>query len=187
MSKNLRTLASAIVLATQISLCGCSSGSMPNADGVTSRELVVNGSAAEAASVLAAREALNRALHNRDVAVFASYWMPEMQAIVGGDGGMHIGRGSNVEAYKSMFADPTFVSGLRTPERIDVGVSSDGVNQAAESGGWLWRFLRNGTQVDIGGRYLVFWRKTESGWKILQETYVTTACPDAQLCSAPSR
>lgn len=162
---------------------GCTPAPMPPvAAAVHVESVAISGPEADARAILAARDTLNMALRDRDAAPFGRLWLENVH-IVSGDGSVRIGRDTSVKSFARRFADSTFVSGLRSPERVDVGVTADGGGQAAEAGRWVWRTRRQSEGVtEARGRYLVFWRRTADGWRIRSEHYVTTACVSGPRC-----
>ncbi|GAA4861071.1 nuclear transport factor 2 family protein [Luteimonas vadosa] len=175
-----------LVLVVQLAPGRCASRRAPASNPPPDTPAIV-GSASEAESILAARASLNQALQDRDVTTFARLWRADLRAIVGGNGGMTVGYDQNVELNPRMFSGSSFLSGERNPERIEVGASNGGHEQAAESGEWVWRISQNGTPPHLSGRYLIYWRKDGLTWKILQETYVTTACRPAPQCGVSAQ
>jgi ketosteroid isomerase-like protein len=165
----------------------CAAGpAPPNARrAVAPTDIVITGPQPDARAILAARDTLNRGLRDRDVRPFAHFWL-ENVVITGGNGASRIGRDSSVRAFTRSFSDSSFVSGVRTPERVDVGIASDGRGQAAEAGRWVWRARGAQGVSEAEGRYLVFWRRTDEGWRIRSELYVTTACVAGPGCG-PAR
>lgn len=158
-------------------LAACATGSAPpNAVQTTARtDVAITGSQPDARAILAARDTLNRALQERDVRPFAHLWLENVM-ITGGNGASRTGRDSSVRAFSRSFSDSSFVAGLRTPERVDVGIASNGRGQAAEGGHWVWRTRGAEGLREAKGRYLVFWQQSDEGWRIHAELYVTTAC-----------
>ena len=103
---------------------------------IVDAQVAIVGSLSEGRAILAARDSLNAALVARDASVYAHFWLPEVQ-LVAGDGGARSGRDTSVATFTRSFADGSFVSGRRIPERIEVGASSSGLTQAAETGRWV--------------------------------------------------
>ena len=134
--------------------------------------VVTTGPESDAQTLIAIRDTLNRALRERDITPLARYWSPDVH-ITAGNGSLRVGRDSSTRAYSRFFADSTFVSGMRTPERIDV--AADDVRRAAESGRWVWLTQNAVGVTESQGRYLVFWERVAGGWRIRSELYVRTA------------
>ncbi|GAB3244940.1 nuclear transport factor 2 family protein [Chitinimonas naiadis] len=135
-----------------------------------------------ASAIRQARQALNQALQDRDVAVIEHYWLEDVHT-TGGSGSLWVGRDMNVAGFRKMFAGATFLSGRRNPERIDV--ARGGPKEAAESGSWIWNERDGDDTLRYQGRYLVMWQKVEGDWRIRAELYVTTDCSGGAGCRLP--
>jgi ketosteroid isomerase-like protein len=132
--------------------------------------------------IRAARAELNAALVTRDASILSKYWHENVHTTDGG-GALWVGRAVNTADYAKMFASTSFVSGVRTPESIDV--ASGGPNEAAESGRWQWQSRKAEQLTTHSGRYLVMWQKVDGRWLIRSELYVTTGCSGGKACGAP--
>jgi ketosteroid isomerase-like protein len=135
------------------------------------------------AAIRTARNELNEALAARNPAGLAKYWLENVHTTLGG-GGSWVGRDENVEGYAEVLRGRSFLSGLRTPKRIEV--ATGGPLEAAESGLWKWRVRESGEVVVYRGRYLVMWQKVEGSWKIRSELYVITGCEGGAACAPAS-
>lgn len=131
------------------------------------------------ATIRSARVELNAALANRDLKTTARYWLPDV-GTTGGDGSVWVGYDKNTKGFSDIFKDPSFVSGLRTPEKIDV--ATGGPKSAAETGVWEWRERVGGQILTYSGRYLVMWKLVDDKWLIRSELYVTTGCKGGDGC-----
>ncbi|MGH8397321.1 MAG: nuclear transport factor 2 family protein [Gammaproteobacteria bacterium] len=138
----------------------------------------MHNSAGETA-IRSARIELNAALANRDLKTMAKYWLPDVNTI-GGDGSLWVGRDKNIEGFAKIFEDPNFVSGLRTPDKVEV--ATGGPKEAAETGVWEWRERVNSQVLTYSGRYLVMWQLVNEKWRIRSELYVTTGCTGGTGC-----
>jgi ketosteroid isomerase-like protein len=124
-------------------------------------------------AIRSARAELNAALANRDLKTTARYWLPDANTI-GGDGSLWAGRDANTRGFAKIFKDPNFVSGLRTPGKVEV--ATGGPKEAAETGVWQWRERVKSQVLTYSGPYLVMWQLANGQWRIRSELYVTTAC-----------
>lgn len=116
-----------------------------------------------------------RRLTNRLIAAHAP---PELRAarlkpffaadirLIAGDGALIVGAEAVVEAFAGQFADPDFVTYLRTPETVEVDAAGE---RAAEHGRWTADWKGSA----MAGTYLAVWRKTLGQWVIESELYVT--------------
>ena len=134
----------------------------------------------DVASIRAARTDLNAALVSRDLAAISKYWLQEAQSVFAG-GEVKVGRPDILARYAAIFQGGNFISGLRTPERIEV--ATGGPQEAAESGHWEWRMRQAGQELFYRGRYLAMWRKVSGRWLLCSDLYVTTACTGGNNCS----
>ena len=124
------------------------------------------------------RAALNDALRARDVKVFADSWLKDAH-ITDYGGALLAGREQLIAAFSKAFSGETFVSGLRTPVKIEV--ASGGPLEAAESGVFEWEREDSGALVIDRGRYLIMWKKIDGLWRIQSELYVQTSSCTGQL------
>lgn len=134
---------------------------------------------ADEATIRSARNELSTALKRRDLAVTGKYWLPDAHTN-GVGGSLWVGRDKNIEGFSKIFRDPNFVSGCRTPDRIEV--ATGGPNEAAEMGVWEWRSRDKGQELIYRGRYLVMWQKLNGQWRIRSELYATTGCSGGTNC-----
>ena len=122
---------------------------------------------ADARLILEARGRSNAGIANGDAAAVMAEIDSAFQG-TGGDGGF----AANYDEMAAIFADelsadpPIFY--VRNPESVEV---SESKTRAFENGTWRGG---EGENTDMyGGRYSAHWVKTESGWKIRSEIYVT--------------
>ena len=86
--------------------------------------------------------------------------------LISGEGGLLMGAAAIIAAFEAQFADPSFVTYLRTTESVTL--AGDGM-RAAEAGTWLatWK------DQTATGPYLAAWKKVVGQWVIESETFVT--------------
>lgn len=82
---------------------------------------------------------------------------------------------------RSTFADPTFVTYVRTPERVTVAGSGE---RAAETGTWTGVWNKPAGAMRLAGIYQATWIPTAAGWRLLNESFVTLGCTGAG-CGQP--
>ncbi len=116
-----------------------------------------------------------RRLTNRLIAAPASpglraarlkpFFAPDAR-LIAGDGALILGADEIVRAFAAQFADPDFVTYLRTPETVSLDARGE---RAAEQGRWTadWKGQA------MAGTYLAVWRKALGQWVIESELYVT--------------
>ena len=88
--------------------------------------------------------------------------------LIAGEGSLIVGADEIVAAFAGQFADPEFITYVRSPEHIEPDAA--GV-RAAEHGRWVasWK------SGQMSGPYLAVWRKVTGQWVIESETFVTLA------------
>ena len=124
------------------------------------------------------RQQSNRAIQARDLKAFAQTMLPEIEVTRGSS--VHVsGRDSVLASLSVQFKDPAFLGYVRDTDSIQVSTSGP---LAAERGHWTGRFQRSDGIQTITGVYLAMWRKTDAGWKIRSELFVSLACTGSADC-----
>jgi ketosteroid isomerase-like protein len=100
--------------------------------------------------------------------------------ILPGSSGRPIGADELGRRLASTYADPTFVTYVRTPGRIAVSRSG---KRAAETGRWVGRWRKPDGEMRLSGVYQAVWVPTSRGWRLLNESFVTLACTGSRACS----
>lgn len=124
-------------------------------------------------AIRARRRLTNKLIAAHDAVRLAPFFMSDAR-LIGGEGGLLLGRDAILKAFARQFADPGFGEYVRTPATVEIDHNGD---RAAESGDWTARWDGGG----MSGRYLAAWRKVTGQWVIESELYVTLA--DAALHS----
>lgn len=117
------------------------------------------------------RQAHNQALAAYDVDGVVHLAAEDFVMILGGGGQLVQGRAAYRDFVAAAFADPDRMLFVRSPDRIDVGISN-ACPVAAETGRWVGTG-KNGNKSRIAGRYLVHWSRRTGAWRIVSETYVS--------------
>jgi ketosteroid isomerase-like protein len=93
--------------------------------------------------------------------------------LVGGVSGGHVGRTVVHDYFLKGFAEPGFVTYIRTPDQVTISQTGD---RAAERGKWqgVWRDAKGGSLAS--GEYLAHWVKKDGTWLTLAEVYVQLHC-----------
>jgi len=86
--------------------------------------------------------------------------------LIAGDGALILGADQVVQAFASQFADPTFVTYVRTTETVELDQQGE---RAAEHGRWV----ADWTGAEMSGTYLAVWRRVTGQWLLESELYVT--------------
>jgi ketosteroid isomerase-like protein len=116
-------------------------------------------------AIRARRRLTNKLIGAHEAGRLKPFFAPDIR-LIAGDGALILGAEAVVEAFAGQFADPDFVTYLRTPETVEVDAAGE---RAAEHGRWTadWR------GAAMAGTYLAVWRKTLGQWVIESELYVT--------------
>ncbi len=136
------------------------------------------GHAQDRAAIMALRAQSNRAIAAHDLAHFTPMFADDA-VFVWSNGTSAIGKTGLAQFFARDFADPAFVTYVRTPDTV--AVSDQGV-RAVEHGTWtaLKREARGETRY--GGDYAAHWYKTPEGWRVRGELYVKLRCA-GPLCT----
>jgi ketosteroid isomerase-like protein len=118
------------------------------------------------AAIRAKRKLTNRLIAAHDAQRLRPHLTDDMLLIVG-DGGLITGAEAVVAAFAAQFADPDFVTYVRTTETVEL--AADGA-RAAETGRWVGRWKGG---VEVSGVYMAAWRESLGQWRLERELYVT--------------
>ncbi len=118
-------------------------------------------------AIRARRQLTNKLIATHQAQRLRPFFAPDMKLIAGG-GALITGVDAVIDAFAGQFADPAFVTYVRTPETIELDAAS---GLAAETGRWVahWK------DAESSGRYLAAWRKVTGQWIIESELFVTLA------------
>ena len=116
-------------------------------------------------AIRARRKLTNRLIAAHDARRLAPFFASDA-TLISGEGGLLMGAAVIVAAFEAQFADPSFVTYLRTTQSVTL--AADGL-RAAEAGTWLatWK------DQTATGPYLAAWKKVRGQWVIESETFVT--------------
>lgn len=116
-------------------------------------------------AIRARRKLTNKLIAAHDAARLRPFFAPDAN-LISGEGGLLMGAPAIIGAFEAQFADPSFVTYLRTTQ--SVMLAADGA-RAAEAGTWeaTWK------DASAAGPYLAAWRKVTGQWVIESETFVT--------------
>jgi ketosteroid isomerase-like protein len=136
------------------------------------------GRAADVAEIKSLRLANNRAIAAHDLKAFTPMFADDA-VFIWSNGTTAVGKAELEKRFTGDFADPAFITYVRTPERISV--SDTGV-RAVEHG--TWTALKHNAQGDTryGGDYAAHWAKDDKGWHVRGELYVKLRCT-GPLCT----
>jgi hypothetical protein len=128
-------------------------------------------------SIRSMRAASNMAIAASDISGFAASLEPGFVVVTGN--GSFLSREAYVAAFAKDFEDPHSVRFERIVDSIEI---SSSVPLAAEHGHWVGHVP--GGPALFRGTYLAMWRRSESGWKLRSELFVSLACSDAEVCES---
>jgi ketosteroid isomerase-like protein len=133
--------------------------------------------AADQDSIRTSRAASNAAIAAGESKAFAANLEPDFVVITGN--GSFMSREAYIAAFAKNFADPLSVRFERRIDSIDLSTS---LPVAAEHGHWVGR-VPGGPDL-FTGTYLAMWRKSDSGWNLRSELFVSLACKDKAACDS---
>ena len=126
------------------------------------------------------RAASNRAIAAGDIAGFSATLEQGFVVVTGN--GSSLTREAYVAVFAKDFEDPHSVRFERIIDSVEL---SSSVPLAAEHGHWIGR-VPGGPDL-FRGTYLAMWRKSDSGWKLRSELFVSLACTEAAACESYRR
>jgi len=132
-----------------------------------------------AAQIRTLRAQSNAAIAAHDFEAMRRFFVDDYTILPGSSGASF-----DIEAFRRRiapsFADPTFVTYIRTPTRIVVGSSG---RRAAEVGRWLgiWRSPQG--EMRLSGIYQAMWVPTPAGWRLKNESFVSLGCVGGIRCA----
>ena len=134
----------------------------------------------DASQIRALRRASNQAIEARNLDAFSQTMLPDI-AVTRGNGTHVVGRDSVLASVAVQFKDPNFLGYVRQTDSISISKSNP---LAAEHGHWTGRFRQPDGIQEVKGVYLSMWRRTEAGWMIRSELFVTLSCTGSKACTA---
>jgi ketosteroid isomerase-like protein len=117
--------------------------------------------------ILAARDAINRAIAARDVDGIAAYLLPTYHVVTARS--MHRdGRDASAKSWGDLFAHDSKAVHSRTPEQIHV---NDAWGMAQEHGRWTATVSAKDGPLQLGGVYAAKWHLAEGAWRLEVEIF----------------
>src|SRR6478736_1338297 len=135
--------------------------------------------AADEQSIRAVRARSNAAIAAHDPSAIAQAWMEDVH-VTPSTGAQTEGRAANRDRMAEQFKRRPDTVYVRTPLTIDVYAPWA---VASERGEWVGRWTEPDGPMEIGGTYLVQWRKIDGAWRIQSELYVPTHCKGSKYCN----
>lgn len=96
-----------------------------------------------------------------------------------GSSGRPLDADQTEQRLAAAFADPTFVTYVRTPGWVAVASSG---KRAAETGTWLGLWHKPDGTMRLTGTYQATWVPRPGGWRLLNESFVTLRCGGSKEC-----
>lgn len=118
-------------------------------------------------AIRARRKLTNKIIAAHDAGRLAPFFDSQVN-LISGEGGLLMGAQAVLAAFQAQFADPSFITYVRTTESVTL--DAEGA-RAAETGTWVatWK------DATSSGPYLAVWKKSVGQWVIESETFVTLA------------
>jgi uncharacterized protein (TIGR02246 family) len=117
--------------------------------------------------ILAARDAVNRAIAARDAAGIAEYLLPDYHVVTARS--MHRGgREASAQSWADLFARDPHATHSRTPEQIHV---NEAWGMAQEQGRWTATVSTKDGPLALAGVYAAKWHMAEGGWRLEAEIF----------------
>jgi ketosteroid isomerase-like protein len=127
-----------------------------------------------------------RGLRARSNAALAAHRVEDLRPLLTddytafpGSSGRPFTAGQLERRLAAAFADPTFITYVRTPKRIVVASSG---KRAAETGRWLGLWRKSDGEMRLTGIYQATWVPRGGGWRLLNESFVTLGCTGSRAC-----
>jgi len=126
-----------------------------------------------------ARARSNAAIAAHDPPAIAQAWMEDVH-VTSSTSAQTSGRSANQERMALQFARRPDTIYVRTPMAIEAFAPWA---VASERGEWTGRWTEPDGVMEIGGTYLVQWRRIDGRWLIQSELYVPTHCKGSAYCN----
>lgn len=122
---------------------------------------------ASASQIIAARNAINQAIADRNPAAIVAWLQPHYHVVTAR--GVHrTGRDESAKTWTDLFARDPYVTYLRTPDEIHV---NDELGMAQEHGRWTGIVSGEQGQERLTGVYAAKWHRTDEGWRLEAEIF----------------
>ena len=117
--------------------------------------------------ILAARERLNRAIAERDLAVIAAYLLPTYDVVTARSLHRHGGEAST-KSWGELFAHDQHAVHSRSPREIYV---NEAWGMAEEHGRWTSTVSAAQGLMEAAGVYAAKWHFSDGGWRLEAEIF----------------
>ena len=126
-----------------------------------------------------ARARSNAAIASHDPPAIARAWLDDVH-VTSSTSAQSSGKAANQQRMAEQFKRRPDTIYVRTPSIVDVFAPWA---VASERGDWTGRWTEPDGAMEIGGTYLVQWRKIDGRWLIQSELYVPTHCKGSGYCT----
>ncbi len=139
---------------------------------IASMTLVSAASPKDVKTIHAARKAFNEAIAKHDIELMRSF-LAEDYVITISSGEIVRSRDAHIKAFADHFKQYPDVTYVRTPSEINVSQTH---SLAIEHGTWVGTRTTVKGVMKNSGEYTAAWKRTEKGWVLYTELYVSLAC-----------
>jgi uncharacterized protein (TIGR02246 family) len=129
-------------------------------------------------AILRLRAENNQAIADHDIKKFSPMFA-EDSGFIFSDGRTAVGRAGITAALTADFANPAFVTYVRSPTTITI---SENGARAVEHGVWTALKREERGETRYGGDYAAHWARTPDGWTVRGELFVKLRCT-GPLCT----
>ena len=134
---------------------------------------------ADVVSIRSLRARSNGAIAAHDLSRLEPLQAPNY-TIIPGSSGTPLDARQFAGRIAAAFQDPTFITYVRTPDRIQVSSSR---KRAGETGTWLGTWRKPDGIMRLGGVYQATWVPTRNGWQLLNESFISLSCTGSRSCA----
>jgi hypothetical protein len=136
------------------------------------------GAATDLSAIRAARARSNAAIAMHQFEDMRPLLLPDYVLLPGS-----LGKALDVDEagrrLATAFAEPGFVTYVRTPRRIVRAASG---KRASETGTWVGTWRKADGTMRLSGIYQAMWVPTPGGWKLQNESFVSLRCTGSSAC-----
>jgi hypothetical protein len=133
---------------------------------------------ADVAAVRAARARSNAAIAMHQFEDMRPLLLPDY-VLLPGSLGKALGVEEAGQRLATAFAEPGFVTYVRTPRRI---VRATSGKRVSETGTWVGTWRKSDGTMRLSGIYQAMWVPTAGGWKLQNESFVSLGCTGSSAC-----
>lgn len=119
-------------------------------------------------AIRALRGASNAAIARHDAEGIIAVMRDDVKVIVS-DNIVTSDRDAVLARFRSTFADPNFITFVRTPRQVELNTDR---TTASEAGQWTGRWHTDCGERSVSGRYLARWIRGKDGWQIASELFI---------------